>query len=405
MSDFKKYVGFSDMSPELPDFSSASGSYIYDTSGNRYLDFCTSKGSIALGHGNRVVSNMASWQMSNKPNSKDYGASDLSPISQYAKSLALHLYDLRPGYDRQVVFSDPGLASMDFALKAALDYTKKKGFVFLRGSSHVGGHGSFQVAQEDSGSPMSLQGEVQFLEPFALDAEDEMENIEWSDVAAVVIELVQTSEGIRAIPSEFLSALQDKCRESKTLLVVDESITGFGRTGRMFAQETYGFHSNITILGGAGGGGLPFGAVVASKDIIESVNPAGLPVSSFSGSSVVCSAGLAMLTQMTDSVLKDSRASSEKLKKNLEELASDHPAIVKEVSGEGMAFSIHFQEGHRPKDFRVKSCQEGVVSYHEWSCDRDDHIKLFPPVTLSLEEVEEASASIGEVLAEMEKSG
>lgn len=405
MNDFKKYVGLSDMSPELPDFSSASGSYIYDTSGNRYLDFCTSRGSIALGHGNRVVSNMASWQMSNKPNSKDYGASDLSPISQYAKSLALHFHDLRPGYDRQVVFSDPGLASMDFALKAALDYTKKKGFVFLGGSSHVGGHGSFQTAREESGFPMSLQGEVQLIDPFSLDAEEEMENIDWSGAAAVVVELVQTTEGVRSLPSEFLRILQDKCRKEKVLFVVDESLTGFGRTGRMFAQETYGVYSNITILGGAGGGGLPFGAVVASKDIIESVNPVGLPVSSFSGSSVVCSSGLAMLTQLTDSVLKDSRASSEDLKKRLEKIAADHPGIIKEVLGEGMAFSIHFQEDHLSKEFRVRACQEGVVPYHEWSCDRDSHIQLFPPVTLSLEEVEEASASISEVLTEMEKSG
>ena len=404
--NFNKYVGLSDMAPDLPDFVRASGNTLIDKDSNEYLDLCSGRGTLPLGHNNQVVHDMTLWQMKSSPHLPSYGLNDRSPVTQFAMSLALH-FDGFPQEKKegqrvgnQVIFTEPGIAPLDFAITAAKDYNHKTGVAFLRGSSHADDSGVFH--SEEGSASLEVAGDVTWIDPFVTMTERELDKHDWSEISAVVVELVQVNGGVRRIPDTFLKALRERCRKEKDILIiVDESRTGFGRTGRMFAQQTYGFTADITVLGGALGGGFPLGAVVANQKVMESISPKGLTTSVFGGHAVSCTAGLITMAQITEGRLENARKVARQLHDGLDTLVREFPDILKEVTSEGLMIALSFAEGVSPADFEALAQKHGVLLCFDWPYAHGVTIKAYPALTLTEEEAQRAITSIWSALNEM----
>lgn len=232
--------------------------------------------------------------------------------------------------------------------------------------------------------------------------ERELDKHDWSEISAVVVELVQVNGGVRRIPDTFLKALRERCRKEKDILIiVDESRTGFGRTGRMFAQQTYGFTADITVLGGALGGGFPLGAVVANQKVMESISPKGLTTSVFGGHAVSCTAGLITMAQITEGRLENARKVARQLHDGLDTLVREFPDILKEVTSEGLMIALSFADGVSPADFEALAQKHGVLLCFDWPYAHGVTIKAYPPLTLTEEEAQGAITSIWSALNEM----
>lgn len=413
-TDFKNYVGLSETHGNLPELVEANGSYIFDESGRRYVDLCSANGSVALGHGNELSRNMALRQMKKPPSFKSYGENDRSVVIQYAKFLSLY-FDNLPQDDtlvevdsphNQVYFTDSGLSPADFTLKALRDYTAYGGVVLMENAGHADGHGSLQPAwsSDSRKSVMTARMETEWIDPFAFDVEKELNSVDWRDKAAVFVELVQTKNGVLPLPVDFVKALRDKCKKERVPFVVDESFTGFGRTGRMFAQETYGVTADITILGGAGGGGFPFGAVVAPKTIMDSVSLDGLPSSIFAGDPVACSAGLSIITQLTENTLQDSRKVSKAILEGLQELTEEFPDFLSEVYGMGMSIGLELSPEVDVVDFRDSVFRSGALLNMNKGSKGKFNLSIVPALNLPKDEVDVILDAVYEALSGLAES-
>src|SRR5690606_8191107 len=161
-----------------------------------------------------------------------------------------------------------------------------------------------------------------------------------SKTAAVILESIQGEAGIRIPDVDYIKKLREKCNQTGTLLILDEIQTGFGRTGKLFAFEHFGIVPDILLLAKAMGGGMPIGAFISSKEIMDSLknNPILGHITTFGGHPVSCAAGLASLETIIEENLFLDVPEKEQLFREL----LTHPKI-KEIRGMGLMLSIQVE--------------------------------------------------------------
>ena len=396
IKNFEKYVGLSDMAADLPVFDSADGITLIDSDGKKYVDLCLGGGALPLGHGDPVVESMTTWQMKDHLRLPVYGMSDGSPITQFAMALALRINKLPRNTgdmaDNQVAFMESGVSPAEFAVTAGKNHTRREKVGVLVGSSHADHHGAFQPEGSDRSveSSLALQGGLVTLDPFSPSAIEDIDSLPWEDISSFFVELVQTSNGVRRLPTDFVQALRERCRQDKTLFVVDETNTGMGRTGRMFAQETYGVTGDVTVLGGSLGGGFPLGAVVAPREVMESVSPQGIQQTLFGGHAISCSSGLITMSQITEGAMTNARQMSEHLRSGFSRLVDEFPNVLKSVEGEGLMFSLKLQKGVSPASLELEARKAGLLLCFAWPYTHDVPLFAFPPLTITKNEASHA---------------
>ena len=157
----------------------------------------------------------------------------------------------------------------------------------------------------------------------------------WGDVAAVIIEPVQGNGGMIPAPIGFLKALREVCDRHGVLLIIDEVMSGFCRTGRMFAYQYEEVEPDLIVMGKSISGGLPLAACVAKKEIADASNP-GTESSTYAGNVMACAAGLASIEVYEEENLSErSLEMGSYFLRRLEELSERH-SIVGEVRGRGL---------------------------------------------------------------------
>jgi acetylornithine/succinyldiaminopimelate/putrescine aminotransferase len=188
----------------------------------------------------------------------------------------------------------------------------------------------------------------------------------------------------------YLEALRRRCNEVGALLVFDEIQTGMGRTGELFALQTYSVTPDILCLAKALGGGMPLGAFVASRELMSTLShdPALGHITTFGGHPVCCAAGLAALRFILDNGL----AKKAEWKGALyEELLAPHPQVV-EVRRSGLLLAVEL--GDATKMYRIMELfkERGILS--DWFLFCDTAFRISPPLTISEAEIRESSAII-----------
>jgi acetylornithine/succinyldiaminopimelate/putrescine aminotransferase len=369
----------------------AAGSTVWDASGRAYLDLLAGMGVANVGHTHPEVVAAVRAQAERYLHVLVYGELALEPQVR----LAAHLAQLLPAPLDVVYFCSTGAEAIEGALKTARKLTRRPRFVAFEGGFHGDTFGALSVG----GNPLyrrpfePLLPEVTHL-PFgdaaALHAIDER-------TAAVVVEPIQAEGGVRIPADDFLPALRRRCDETGALLILDEVVTGFGRTGRLLAAEYWGVVPDLLVLAKALGGGLPLGAFVGRRTVMATLadDPPLAHVTTFGGHPLSCAAGLAALEILVRDRLADRAvAIGRRLLAGLGALVGRGGLTA--VRGRGMLLGLEFESAATCAAFVGRALARGLIL--NWTLHRDTVVRLAPPLVLSDEEAERALETIAAAL-------
>jgi acetylornithine/succinyldiaminopimelate/putrescine aminotransferase len=286
-----------------------------------------------------------------------------------------------------VYFTNSGAEAIDGALKTARKHTGRRRFVAFEGGFHgdtwgalsIGGNPLYRAPFEPLLPHVTL---LPFGDAAALGGID-------ADTAAVVIEPVQAEGGVRVPPLGYLAALRRRCSEVGALLVFDEVVTAFGRTGRLFGFEHEGVVPDLLVLAKALGGGLPLGAFVGSPEVMGTLShdPPLAHVTTFGGHPLSCAAGLAALDVL---LREDLPARAERLGATLQRRLRVLVGRggLHEVRGIGLLLGLEFTQPAACARAAERAFANGLIL--NWTLHRDTVIRLAPPLVMSDGEADEA---------------
>jgi len=368
----------------------AQGATIWDDAGRAYLDLLAGMGVANVGHAHPEVVRAIGEQIERYLHVSVYGEMVQQPQVELARRLA----ELTPGDLSVVYFTNSGAEAVEGALKAARKLTGRSRLVAFDGSFHGDTCGALSVG----GNPVyrlpfgRLLPDVEFL-PF--DDAAALDRIDTS-VAAVIIEPVQGEGGVRVPGDAFLPALRRRCSQVGALLIADEVITGFGRTGRLFACEHWGLVPDILVLAKALGGGMPLGAFVGAPQVMQTLshNPPLAHVTTFGGHPVSCVAGLAALDVLLHERLPERAA--QRGTDWLTQLRSLRGGALRAVRGLGLLLALDFDTPEATRRFVTRCFDHGVIL--NWTLHRDTVVRLAPPLTISDDEIERATSVMADAL-------
>ena len=325
----------------------ASGAWLYDEDGNRYIDLINSWGPLILGHANPVVVDAAKKAID--------GSSSFGAPTEREVEVAELICKMVPSVESVRMVNSGTEATMS-AVRVARGYTRREKIIKMEGCYH--GHGDAFLIAAGSGSltmgvpdsPGVTKGTARdtLTAPYNnLDAVKKLLEENRGEVAAIILEPVAGNMGCILPAGGYLEGLRKLCDEHGSLLIFDEVMTGF-RLAPGGAQERYGVNPDLTTLGKIIGGGFPVGAFGGKKEIMNMVSPVG-PVyqaGTLSGNPVAMAAGLATLNY-----LHENPGLYDKLEKTGEAIVAGLLDQLKKrkkdfaVSRVGSMFTLFFREG------------------------------------------------------------
>jgi acetylornithine/N-succinyldiaminopimelate aminotransferase len=375
------------------EISRAEGSWLVASDGRRYLDFIAGIGVSALGHGNPEVLDAIAAQARRHLHVMVYG----EYVIESQVMLARRLVELLPRPLERVYFTNSGAEAIECALKVARKFTGRAGFVAFDGAYHGDTMGALALCGNRAmrGPFGALPGPVRHL-PF--DDVSALEKID-SSVAAVVVEPVQAEGGVRVPEAGFIRALREQCDRAGAMLVFDEVLTGFGRTGKMFALEHFGVVPDIIVMAKALGGGLPLGALCSRNEVLGTLShdpPLG-HITTFGGHPLSCAAGLASLNVIVRERLCERGATiGKEIVRRI--LAMRAPEIAA-VRGLGMLIGIEFRDAAIAHRFVAATVARGVIV--NWTLNADNVVRLAPALTIAPDEIDFGLSAMGKALDEI----
>lgn len=373
--------------PRLLEVERAEGVYLYDPRGKSYLDLVSGFAVSNIGHRHPRVIKAIHDQLEKYLHVTVYGEFVQAPQVKFAEKLCTVL----PEPLRSVYFVNSGAEATEGAMKLARRFTGRSEII----SCHNAYHGSTQGA-------LSLMGNEYYKQAYRPLLPD-IRHIRFNDAAdlglitrktaAVVMETIQGEAGVRVPDGEYMQALRGRCNDTGTLLVLDEIQTAFGRTGKFFAFEHFGIVPDILLTAKGMGGGMPVGAFISSKEIMDSLkdNPILGHITTFGGHPVSCAAGLATLEVILEDRLMDGVPEKEQLFRT--ELK--HPKI-REVRGKGLMLCIQLDRFEQVEAASRLCVEQGIMI--DWFLHCETAMRIAPPLLISDEQIREACRIIREVL-------
>lgn len=388
---FLAHVGQTSPSPLMIEVARAEGSFFYTPEGKRYYDLVAGVSVNNAGHANPRIIEAVQRQAADYMHVMVYGEMVERPQVQYATRLA----ELLPGDLESVYFVNSGAEAIEGALKLAKRYTARTQIISMRRAYHGSTHGAMSLMGEPEGEEWKEAFRPLLPDVRSIDFNDlgQLELIT-ERTACVVVEPVQGEAGVRLPDPEWLEALRLRCDQTGALLIFDEIQTGMGRTGALFAMQKYGILPDIVCLAKAFGGGMPLGAFISRKEVMDTLqsNPTLGHITTFGGHPVCCAAGLAMLEYLLDNHVVEQVEQKGAL---YEELLKDHPQVV-EIRRSGLLLAVEL--GSSEKMFRMMELfnETGILS--DWFLYCDTAFRISPPLTISEEEVRDSARIIRECL-------
>ncbi|MEQ8790992.1 MAG: aspartate aminotransferase family protein [Pirellulaceae bacterium] len=417
----------------------ADGVHYWDSDGKRYLDALSGIYVVSVGHGNRRVLEAVKTQLE-----KMAFSPPMHGTNPLAVQLANLLAELAPGDLSAVKLQCGGSEVTEAAIKLARQYHKLTGnpgkykIISRYQSWHGSTLGSLSASGLKSRKTVNEPLAPGFLHVFpptcyrcpfgkqydecgitcATIVGDVIDMEDPATVAAVLVEPIGHTGGVIDPPSEYLPLLREICTKNNVLLMFDEIITGVGRTGNLFAAETFGVTPDVLCIAkGLGGGLAPVSAMICRRELADAFwgpageNPGFVEGHTFEGNPVSCAAAIAVLREILENdVLANVRRQGERLRRGLEQLAEKHP-VIGDLRGKGLFQAMEFVEDRatrRQFDPRIafgtrvgrRALDHGLLTRF------DPHwLALGPPLISTAEHIDEMLAvldrSISETLAEL----
>jgi acetylornithine/N-succinyldiaminopimelate aminotransferase len=392
---FRRNLAQTSDAPIGLEITRAEGSWLVASDGRRYLDFIAGIGVSALGHGNREVLDAIAAQARRHLHVMVYG----EYVIESQVMLARRLVELLPRPLESVYFTNSGAEAIECAMKVARKFTGRAGFVAFDGAYHGDTMGALALAgnramREPFGP---LPGPVTHL-PF-----DDVRAIEKIDstIAAVIVEPVQAEGGVRIPDAGFIRALREQCDRAGAMLIFDEVLTGFGRTGKMFALEHFGVVPDIVVLAKALGGGLPLGALCSRNEVLGTLahDPPLGHITTFGGHPLSCAAGLASVNVIVrESLCERAATIGNEIVRRLTAMRAPEIAAVR---GLGMIVGIEFRDAALAHRFVAATLARGVIV--NWTLNADNVVRLAPVLTITSDDVNFALSAMNEALDEIRR--
>ena len=358
---------------------SAKGCVLTDANGKEYIDLISGISVSSVGHCHPKVVEAVQQQSSKFMHLMVYGEFNQAPQVAYAKALC----DQLPPTLQSVYFTTGGSEAVEGALKLAKRVTGRPHIVSFKNAYHGSTHGALSVMGSEVFKSV-YRPLLPGTELLDLNDTSALQKID-ERVAAVIIEPIQGEAGVRKADPAFLKALQQRCHQQGALLIFDEIQSGFARTGRLFAFEHYDCVPDILLLAKGMGGGMPIGAFVASRDLMQHLthDPILGHINTFGGNAVCAAAALATLKVIIDDNLcARARAIETRVKEKLQH------RCIKELRIHGALGAIEFES--EDLNFKiVKAClEDGLIS--DWFLFCSQAMRIAPPLTISDQELEVA---------------
>lgn len=425
---------------EYPVVSHGDGVFLYDVAGRDYLDGSSGAMTASIGHGVEEVAEAMYAQ------AKRVAFSYRTQFTnQPAETLATRLASVAPTDLNKAFFVNSGSEATEYAIRAVVSHWKQKSRpekVKVLGR-HVSYHGMTMGALSMSGHDARRPDYGSLLHPFpvappahayryarptesehdyAIRCIAEFERAILAEdpatVAAVIAEpIVGAAGGVLVPPAGYLSMLRELCNRLNVLLILDEVITGIGRTGEWFACTASNVVPDVLVFGkGLSGGYAPVAGVLLHDHMVD-VLRAGSGIApfghTFSGNPLGAATCLAVLDLIErENVLDNVRRRGAQLRDGLRRLANVHPAMA-DIRGDGLLWGFEFvvdQETRRAPDARhdasgvfARECMDkGLIVYPAGFAPFNNAAMICPPLTITADEVEELLVRLGVALDSMD---
>ena len=390
LQDFYKYQAQTTPYPLGMEVSHAVGSYIYDTKGNKYLDFVAGVSACTLGHQHPRVKKAIIDQLDKYMHVMVYGEYAQEPAVRLCKLLAENM----PEKLNKTYLVNSGTEAIEGALKLARRVTGRSQLI----SCHNAYHGNTMGAM----SVMGFEERKQIFRPLIPDVdfitfnnEDDLQKIT-TKTAGIILETIQGGAGFIRPKDNFLQKVRQRCDEVGAMMILDEIQPGFGRTGKLFGFQIYNVVPDIVVMGKGMGGGMPVGAFTANSDYMDllSDNPKLGHITTFGGHPVIAAACLATLQELLETDIMQKTLEKEKLFRNL----LKHK-LINEVRGEGLMLAIMTESPEITNNVILKCQDKGLLLF--WLLFEPCAIRITPPLTISEEEIIEGCGIIIEAMNEV----
>ncbi len=390
---FLNHVGQTSEAPLAINIVRAQGSRMWDAEGKEYIDWIAGIGVCNVGHCHPSVLAAIHEQSARYLHVMVYGELIENPQVAYAQFLTRHL----PESLQSVFFTTGGSEATEGAMKLAKRYTGRTQIISFKHSYH----GSTQGALSIMGSEYWKQAYRPLL-PDVLQLEyNNMEDLSFitERTACVVAETIQAEAGVNVPQREWLTALRKRCTDTGTLLVLDEIQCGFGRNGSLWAFELFDVVPDILLLGKALGGGMPLGAFIAGRHIMQSLThqPVLGHINTFGGHPVSCAAGLAAMQALINEQMIQQVVQKEKLFLSL----LKHERI-RRVTSAGLMMAVWFKDFDENKMIIDALIEKGVFT--DWFLFASNALRIVPPLNIPEEDIRTSCAMLLEVLDQLGKA-
>jgi acetylornithine/succinyldiaminopimelate/putrescine aminotransferase len=370
--------------------SHAIGSYIYDTTNQRYLDFVAGVSACSLGHQHPRVNQAIKDQLDLYSHVMVYGEYSQSPAVEYCKLMA----SLLPAPLDKTYLVNSGTEAIEGALKLARRVTGRSQLISCHNAYHGNTMGSLSVMGYEERKQIfrPLIPDVEFI---TFNNEADLEKIT-TKTAGILLETIQGGAGFIQPNNDYLKKVRQRCDEVGAIMILDEIQPGFGRTGKLFGFQNYDVVPDIVVMGKGMGGGMPVGAFTASSAMMDllSNNPKLGHITTFGGHPVIAAACLATLKEITETTLMSDTLAKEKLFRSL----LVHP-LIEEVRGKGLMLAAMTKSAHITNEVILKCQDKGLILF--WLLFEACAIRITPPLTISEEEIREGCAILLEVMDEV----
>ncbi len=364
------------------------GVYLYGTDGKQYMDMIGGIAVNVLGHSNPALVKAVSDQAKKVIHCCNYYYNE--PQTMLAKKL------VEMSFADKVFFANSGAEANEGAIKLARGYWYKKGTPKPKIiTAKMSFHGRTMAT-------IAATGQEKFSIPFGPNVPgfvyvpyndiDAIKKAADKDTGAIMLELIQGESGVHPADAAYVKAVKKFCTENKILLIIDEVQTGVGHTGTFFAYEQYGIKPDIVTLAKGLSGGVPVGAVLATKKAASGFGP-GDHGSTFGGNPLACAAGLAVIEQIeSKELLKNVTELGAFAKEKLEKLGKKTKKIS-EVRGKGLLIGIELTSDSSA-DVKMKLFEKGFLV----SAIGANVIRIAPPLIINKTQINKFISALQDVL-------
>ncbi len=412
--------------------SHAKGSYIYDRDGKKYLDFSSQLMNVNIGHGNQRITEAVAKQMQEVSYVYPGMATDVR--GKLGKKIA----EITPGNLTKTFFTLGGAEAIDNSIKLARMYTGRHKIITHYRAYHGATYGAISAGGDPRKFPVDSQAVPNIIHvenPYAYRCPWNSDSIEQcgelalahlervikfenpESVAAILFEGESGSSGCIKYPPMYLKKVREICDKYGILLIDDEVMSGFGRTGKMFGIDHHDVTPDIMCLAkGLTSGYLPLGAMVVSDKIANHFNDNNLTIGlTYSAHPTLCAAALENLKIIEEENLVERAAKmGEYLEAEVEKLKDKHPSIG-DFRNTGLLGCIELVKNKKTKEpvtpwnaapnemeitnkMAAKIRELGMFTFVRWNW-----IFIAPPLNVSKEEIDEGLQIISQAIAIADK--